>query len=56
MVAEESGRVSFRAWLVRVFPLEPYVRRFFALLFWVYFGITYLILRHLEKQKIYLRL
>jgi signal transduction histidine kinase len=41
MVAEESGRASFRTLLARVFPMEPYVRRFFALLFWVYFGVTY---------------
>ncbi len=41
MAAEGSGRVSFRAWLVRVFPMEPYVGRFFALLFWGYFGATY---------------
>ena len=41
MVVEESGRVSFRAWLVRVFPREPYIARFFALFFWGYFGVTY---------------
>ena len=42
MAAEGSGRVSFRTWLVRVFPREPYVGRFFALLFWGYFGATYI--------------
>src|SRR3712207_8418005 len=42
MAAEESGRVGFRAWLVRVFPAEPYIGRFFALLFWGYFGATYI--------------
>ena len=42
MAAEESGRVSFRAWLVRVFPVEPYIGRFFALLFWGYLGATYI--------------
>src|SRR3712207_2513554 len=42
MATEGSGRVSFRAWLVRVFPMEPYVGRFFALLFWAYFGATYI--------------
>jgi signal transduction histidine kinase len=41
MAAEESGGVSFRAWLVRVFPVEPYIGRFFALFFWGYFGVTY---------------
>jgi signal transduction histidine kinase len=41
MATEKSGGASFRAWLARVFPVEPYVRRFFALLFWVYFGVTY---------------
>src|SRR5215208_5449607 len=41
MAAKESGRVSFRAWLVRVFPVEPYIGRFFALFFWGYFGVTY---------------
>jgi signal transduction histidine kinase len=41
MAAEESGGVSFRAWLVRVFPVEPYIGRFFAVFFWGYFGITY---------------
>jgi signal transduction histidine kinase len=41
VVVEESGRVSFRAWLVRVFPREPYIARFFALFFWGYFGVTY---------------
>jgi signal transduction histidine kinase len=42
MAAEESGRVGFRAWLVRVFPAEPYIGRFFALLFWGYFAATYI--------------
>jgi signal transduction histidine kinase len=41
MAAEESRRVGFRAWLVRVFPREPYIGRFFALLFWGYVGATY---------------
>ena len=34
--------MSFRAWLVRVFPMETYIGRFFALLFWGYFGATYI--------------
>src|SRR3712207_2454605 len=42
MAAEGSGRASFRAWLVRVFPMEPYIGRFFVLLFWGYFGATYI--------------
>jgi signal transduction histidine kinase len=42
MAAEGSGRMSFRAWLARVFPMEPYVGRFFVLLFWGYFGATYI--------------
>jgi signal transduction histidine kinase len=42
MAAEGSGRVSFQAWLVRVFPMEPYIGRFFVLLFWGYFGATYI--------------
>jgi hypothetical protein len=41
MAAEESRRVDFRAWLVRVFPREPYIGKFFALLFWGYVGATY---------------
>jgi signal transduction histidine kinase len=41
MAAEESSRVDFRAWLVRVFPREPYIGGFFALLFWGYVGATY---------------
>ena len=41
MATEESRRVGFRAWLVRVFPSEPYIGRFFALLFWGYVGATY---------------
>ncbi len=28
--------------MVRVFPVEPYIRRFFALLFWGYFAATYI--------------
>ena len=42
MAADESGRVGFRAWLVRVFPAEPYIGRFVALLFWGYFAATYI--------------
>jgi signal transduction histidine kinase len=41
MAAEESRKVGFRAWLVRVFPRDPYIGRFFALLFWGYVGATY---------------
>jgi signal transduction histidine kinase len=41
MAAEESRRVDFRAWLVRVFPREPYIGGLFALLFWGYVGATY---------------
>ncbi len=28
--------------MVRVFPMEPYIGRFFVLLFWGYFGATYI--------------
>ena len=41
MAAEESGRVSFRERLARVLPTEPYIGRFFELIFWGYFGATY---------------
>jgi signal transduction histidine kinase len=41
MAAKESRRVDFRALLVRVFPREPYIGSFFALLFWGYVGATY---------------
>jgi signal transduction histidine kinase len=41
MAAEESRKVDFRAWLVRLFPTEPYIGKFFALLFWGYVGATY---------------
>jgi signal transduction histidine kinase len=42
MVAEGSDRGSFRARFARVFPGEPYLGRFLALLFWGYFGATYI--------------
>jgi signal transduction histidine kinase len=42
MTAEEFGRRSFLARFARVFPAEPYIGRFFALLFWGYFGATYI--------------
>jgi signal transduction histidine kinase len=42
MAVEEFGKESFRAWLVRVFPRESYIVRYFALLFWVYSGATYI--------------
>jgi hypothetical protein len=41
MVTEGSGRASLRARFARVFPVEPYLGRFFTLLFWAYFGATY---------------
>jgi signal transduction histidine kinase len=41
MAAEESGRGSFLTRFARVLPVEPYIGRFFALLFWGYFGATY---------------
>jgi signal transduction histidine kinase len=41
MVAEGSGRASLRERFGRVFPVEPYLARFFTLLFWAYFAATY---------------
>jgi signal transduction histidine kinase len=38
---EVAGGGGFRARFTRVFPAEPYLGRFFTLLFWAYFGATY---------------
>jgi signal transduction histidine kinase len=41
MGAEGSSKASFWARFARAFPMEPYLGRFFTLLFWVYVGATY---------------